>query len=577
MKEAERSTEEAEKIHNLTAEIESFVKTADTDKEKLRDSPEKINGNVQVLKIEETQTETKASQPKDDITIVTTVTTTSEIKREGVSSQKLQESNKNREIREEISTISDIDSRQSPENNDYYPEERETITPDKRSNASCEKLQNLVTEIDVANNNVERCKKSPVKILIRAPTDDDSKVEEVILDDGRCDGTTTPLSTEVDLILENECKVTRNTDSIQRNAQKEEISASNAVIESTSSQPTTSVIVESNKERAAQPSSLEATTTKITTERTETVISVSSKTVNTEPVEKTSYSKSVTPEPVKVRAVYSKPSITSSKPIISNKPVLAKPIPEPVVSEPSTPEPSAELKITESTDDLTKIPPAKSSQKPTVFEVRNVPLKSLSPSMCRKEIDLQKEQKEEEEEEAVAIRNKEPTQETKPAPPQRRRSVKEIIESINKSQSLLKMNQKPTPPPKDESKYTIRNTFPLPVEEKNYSERIRSSKQPSPPRAANGNDEIDTLTANERLMKKMIADMEEDKNGNDMEEVANIPLFVERFNELNNNSSLFQKCAFKREQTPDNFLDGERSSHEWNPLPKPRRTKNTPH
>lgn len=193
--------------------------------------------------------------------------------------------------------------------------------------------------------------------------------------------------------------------------------------------------------------------------------------------------------------------------------------------------------------------------------------------MVRKEIDLRKEQ-EDDERNDVTIREKtaQPQPTTAPTPPQRRRSVKEIIESINKSQSLLKINQKPAVPLKDESKYKIRNTFPQPVIERNI---LESQKRQATSGADNGtlNDDLDALTASEKHMKQMIAEMEADKNGNDSE-LANIPLFVERFAELNNNNrGLFQKCSFKREDTPDRFMDNDhRSTVDWNPLPK--RTKN---
>lgn len=551
---------ESVNISNLTAEIESFVKIADTDKEKLRDSPEKSQSQPQhrpqpaALHIDEDRV------PQETKTVVVRVTTTAQILRENsdknvdkCQTNELNNNNNNNGIQ---TATTDIDTRQSPENNDYYPADGDGISADtKTRTASCEKLQNLVTEPDVANNNVQRCKKSPMKILIRAPTDDDkeNKVEEIsleIVENGdSCNRTTTPLSTEVDEILENACR--------EANRVVSEIGL--GVDRSSASQAS----VDKNSNQAEEPASRTAVSANSETKTIETK-KVESKITETTIV-------SIEEKPVKITTT----EIVSADPIETN-----------------TAESIAELKITESTDDLTKIQSQKSTPKTTIFEVRNIPLKGFSSSMVRKEIDLRKEQQDDEDQE-VAIRNKQikPEPTTVPTPPQRRRSVKEIIESINRSQSLLKINQKPAQSPsKDENKYKIRNTFPQPVVERNNYESVQctaanakqidaSHASSSAPTTTPVDNEIDVLTANERHMKEMIADMEIDRNGNDTEELAHIPLFVERFNALNNNNhGLFQKCSIKREQTPDNFLDADnRSSVDWNPLPKPRRTKNSPH
>lgn len=95
------------------------------------------------------------------------------------------------------------------------------------------------------------------------------------------------------------------------------------------------------------------------------------------------------------------------------------------------------LKITESFDDFTKVESGNSVQNITndegitdkqntsvrQFEVRTIPLKFESPKLRKKNFD------------------EDNTKNQTPTPPQRRRSVKEIIESINKCQSLLKVNR----------------------------------------------------------------------------------------------------------------------------------------
>lgn len=558
--------DEGVNISNLTAEIESFVKIADTDKEKLRDSPEKSQSQPQhqpqptALHIDEDRVQIRSPVPQETKTVVVRVTTTAQILRENsdknvekCQTHELNNNNNNNGIQ---TIATDIDTRQSPENNDYYPADGDGISADaKTRTASCEKLQNLVTEADVANNNVQRCKKSPVKILIRAPTDDDkeNQVEEIsleIVENGdNCNRTTTPLSTEVDEILENACREANRI-----------VSEIGSGVDRSSALQASS---DANSNEAGESASRTSNSANLETKTIET------KKVESEIIETSIVSTEKKPVEIKTTELVSADAIETD----STTSV-------------------AELKITESTDDLTKIPSPKSTPKTTIFEVRNIPLKGFSSSMVRKEIDLRKEQQDDEEQE-VAIRNKKikPELTTVPTPPQRRRSVKEIIESINKSQSLLKINQKPAPTPsKDENKYKIRNTFPMPVVERNNYESARctvtTTKQIDASRASSSaatttpNDiEIDVLSANERHMKEMIADMEIDRNGNDTEELAHIPLFVERFNALNNNNhGLFQKCLIKREQTPDNFLDTDnRSSVDWNPLPKPRRTKNSPH
>lgn len=171
-----------------------------------------------------------------------------------------------------------------------------------------------------------------------------------------------------------------------------------------------------------------------------------------------------------------------------------------------------ELKITESSDDLTIL---SDETKHEVCEIRKEPCSS-------NEIPLRI--------------NKNDGKKNPPTPPLRRRSVKEIIESINKCQSLLKVNQDLTKVNNTDLFQTSSKSFFI---DRNMNETNKKDYQ------------------NKRLFT-------------DMTEVnANIPLFVEKFNELNNNNhnsnALFEKCVVQNDEKETNV--GSR----WNPVPKPRR------
>lgn len=177
------------------------------------------------------------------------------------------------------------------------------------------------------------------------------------------------------------------------------------------------------------------------------------------------------------------------------------------------------LKITESLDDCTKIGSDGSADNITSgnykdkeilnkqntsfsrFEVHTIPLKFESPKMRKKNS------------EENNLKNETPT------PPQRRRSVKEIIESINKCQSLLKVNQ-----------------------EKASTSSSESFKNNNMYRNMNDSGE------KQYQSKKMFSDIAEVNN--------NIPLVLEKFNTCNSNI-IFDKSVS--------------NNVEWNPVPKPRR------
>lgn len=187
------------------------------------------------------------------------------------------------------------------------------------------------------------------------------------------------------------------------------------------------------------------------------------------------------------------------------------------------------LKMTESIDDLTKVEKDsfdtnaitsntklkqkldcecvsvnESSNTFSRYDVRFIPLKLDSPKIRKKDIVLKKEP---------------------PTPPQRRRSVKDIIESINKCQSLLKINQG-TKAEKDK------------INKATYSSSSKSFDSKS----------------------SKMSDIAEVNNNVKTEEMSNIPLFVEKFNEFSNN--------FEHSNNANGKV-------EWNPVPKPRRHRNS--
>lgn len=277
-------------IVNLTAEIESFVRTADTDKETITSEQEATYQN-----------------------------------------------------------------RQSPENNDYYPQ-------DHFDQMTIEKIQNLGA-IDINSN--ERCKKSPVKIFIRAPTDEESSL------------------TDEEMKSKFDCE---NSEHVTKDAEILDDGKSNV-----------HKIEEMRDNLDASELDLKCY-------------------VHNKELKENSE--------VKICQIMEEKTTSTSSAVE----IILE-------NENQNDENNLTLKIIESNDDLTKINYDdfdKSgiqgndvyglSHESRRFEVNAIPLRCESPNMRR--IDLN-----------GAIRKVPPT------PPQRRRSVKEIIESINKCQSLLKVNQ----------------------------------------------------------------------------------------------------------------------------------------
>lgn len=206
-----------------------------------------------------------------------------------------------------------------------------------------------------------------------------------------------------------------------------------------------------------------------------------------------------------------------------------------------------ELKITESTENVTadRTTEATNSEK---YKIKFVALKSFSPEPIRKSSDVD-----------AHLPNHAFT--TKPVPPERRRSVKDIIASINKSQSLLKINQ-------DAIKIknqTMNEEQKAAISENACSLEIQLEQMP------NNENANDVGTTDEREFTKIIADIGEPDNNFSPND---IPVMVERFDEFNNNNDdLFKKCTYKQDAEK---LKTSNASLDWNPVPKPRRsTKNT--
>lgn len=206
-----------------------------------------------------------------------------------------------------------------------------------------------------------------------------------------------------------------------------------------------------------------------------------------------------------------------------------------------------ELKITESTENLVSNNDNNdgNSRNLEKYDIKFVALRAFSPEPIRKN---------NEHTDNVASHSTNAFT-TKPVPPDRRRSVKDIIASINKSQSLLKMNQ-------DAIKTKILND-----EESNAyiseNNNLRSSKicEEKPP------NNIHNIVISSNLY-----DMGEPSSENNYS-LNDIPIMVEKFDEFNNNNNdeIFKKCNYK--QDVENIKNAN-TKLEWNPVPKPRRSKN---
>lgn len=425
-------------ITNLTAEIESFVRTADTDQAEIK-SKSKSTSQITL------KTDDSKHIEKTDF--------------------KEEEEKHGKEI-----------LRQSPESNDFYSQ---SVNDDLCEEITIEKIQNLGT-IDVNSN--ERIKRSPVKILVRAPTDEESTNDEREL-------TTQSLNDVLDskdtsreiIIVERECvlKESMHEESAQIYGEKGESEESKANQDTEGTTTPTSSAVEFILENEIVTDA---------SETTDTLLKITESIVDLTKVETETFVTN-----------YANTSETKKKNSVLEREC---------------------------------VPVNESSNIFSQFEVRSIPLKLDSPKIRKRDVAAKREP---------------------PTPPQRRRSVKEIIESINKCQSLLKINQGS----KAEKDKINTDLF-----QATYSSSSKSFD--SKPYNRNMNDSAEKSYQN----KKMFGDIGGVNNNVKTEDMTNIPLFVEKFNEFNNNNpnSIFEKCVTRGDNT-----DGR---VEWNPVPKPRRHRN---
>lgn len=514
--------EDMSEFFNLTAEIESFVRTADTDKEKLRDSPEKSTSKIPATTVTTTAlitTQTERIQPeqskpipkpkpiKQDATTSTTTPspkpttitrTTAIIETKPRDSPEKKQINTNQteiiEIRTIITETKEpspeiirlpSSNRVSPENNEEYQTPEREITPVATSTPT-KSIQKASSEKQL--NITPKTKPSPPKIIIRSATEDANDfLEQHPLPPAPTHTVTTPRSTEVEFILEEQHEIVRTF-------------------------------------HTPQPQSID------------------------------------------------------------------------------------ELKITESIEDLTKketklsntqnaTTPTKSTTEPDAdgFRVRFVPLKNFTPEPIRRDLQQKpinkyltkntehgvnggyngfgvngtaqkngippKAEYDDDSDVVVIVQKKIP-----PAPPKRRRSVRDIIASINKSQSLLKINQDAANAEKQQ--YTSLEQIPQyagqPLAYAPLSAATPlSAAQPTPSNESIVRN-INDLQNSDKQIKQMISEME--NASTTREDVNHIPVMVEKFDEFNN-EEMFKKCVVRR----------DKSGMDWNPLPKPRRSRNLTH
>lgn len=477
--------DETVNITNLTAEIESFVRTADTDKENIE------NVLHSELRIEEDE----------------------------------------RPTNEEKST-----SRQSPESNDYYPQEEQIDM------VTLEKIQNLGSkDMDVSNNS-ERCKRSPVKILIRAPTDEEPMSEEA-------ENIHETKDTERETVIVEREQITKsNENNTEITANQSTDVASN---QQTVNQQTIEVSIKPSTE-----DSIQSTTVEQPDISNETVINV----IHTEPLndiaEIDEDASNTTPTSAAVEFILENDTsvidetnlrITESTDDLSNKPTKSLDETEEVQLRPKI-----SIDITKSKKNETSHPIRSPAEEKSNFlrnfDIRTVPLKLDSPSATKKN-DF----------------NDKTGKKIPPTPPQRRRSVKDIIDSINKCQSLLKINQNPNKNKAEKEKINLAQ-----ASSSSSSSSAKLFNQKNSLIDRNMND----LAGKQYQEKRMFSDIAEVNNNGD---TINIPLFVEKFDEFNNNNTsngiVFEKCVVRGDRRKSN--DEKMSNVEWNPVPKPRRHRHS--
>lgn len=435
-------------ISNLTAEIESFVKTA-------------------AIITEENETDERLESTEGVVPAIQEVTLLKQLEKMG-------------------------QMRQSPESNDFYVgDESARNLQDK---LTVDKIQNLgaACDYDGVNNN-EGGKRSPVKILIREPTEEDNKVEvatNIQLTDAASENKANDLT---DTVLSDAL-----ANKIEKERTKEDKPRADCFAIDECNTPT-SLEVENILENQNRYSidSLRIT------ESCDDLLNQ----LNEE---------------------------STSNFEISNIPLQTMLV--------ELPENDNLFEMKDETSTLSR------------FEVRTVPLKNCSPGPIRKNSCNE------------TVKNVTTTDEAPPTPPRRLRTVKEIIESINKSQSLLKINQDNK---KTEGQTTTANM---------NSQTSFATQEDGNSLDRNLNNSTDK---NYNQQKKLFSDAT-DENGNHRTFKStgdDIPLCVARYDEVSkNNSILFEKCLVGRSRNVHSAKESDKKTTnvEWNPLPKPRRHKHSP-
>lgn len=391
-------------ITNLTAQIQTFVRIADTDKETLE------NEIIDESKEHNIQHRVDAVE-KNDL----------------------------------------LPARKSPESNEFYPQE---CYPDE---ITFEKIQNLG---EINENCNEKCEKSQVKILIRAPTEEETALN---IDDpcAKC------TEIETNNVYENQ-----NTSLLHTISEKDENS-------------------EDKHQEINMKTNIEYNENLKIPDQSETALKLD------------------------------EDMIAESK------------------SDPNLK--MTELKITEYLDDLTEGRQIQTNEtEQMIVSMETNSSEKMKSPLCSETFDIKNDGE---------IKKL-------PTPPVRRRSVREIIESINNCQKLLKVNQE------------------VQTNRVNNMDSFQTSTSSS---KTFGNENLFTdrnmndVNKKDYQNKRLFTKMTEVNNNAKSEEMCIIPLFVERFNEFNNNNSnvLFERCIVNNDEKGSNI------ESRWNPVPKPRRHRNS--
>lgn len=485
-------------ISNLTAEIESFVHAADTDKENI----ESTNALHSELRIDEDETEINEINQKN--------------------------------VKDSL--------RQSPESNEYYPqdEQNDVIT--------LEKIQNLGSmDIDVSNNS-ERCKKSPVKIIIRAPTEEEPIAEPE-----------TKTIQSIEIIREAE-----DSEKEKTHIQDEQIII-NEAIENHKDEMMNHHIVQAESVNAVVINAEPVNDNQINTESLREIIGTTDDNCsNTKELIDTQDDDCSDSMPTSVAVDFILENVAQNETTTSLRITESTDdLPNAAESKPAKEEEEEKVQIRPKRRVETEIEKTKEFEKALKLlqncNIRTVPLKLDSPKATKRNQSVGEVKSEKQ----------------KPIPAHRRRSVKEIIDSINKCQSLLRINQKENGVEKDK-------VGPTQASSSSFSATASSSKRLN---SKNTLTDRNLNDSNEKQYheKKMFNDVAEvnNNNNNGTRGVKDlIPTVVEEQDEINNNINhnnnnihndngiVFEKCVVRGDKTSNKE---KKSNVEWNPVPKPRR------